>query len=88
MTDTGQQRMILRRTDAHAASSGELADRVKASAHMTLLQENAPSTLLVEGNPDQIKTLVGDVFGWSALPMTTYQVPDARPRVLKPMSGR
>ena len=84
MTQNEQQRTILRRINEDAPSSAEVANRVKESPAITLLQENAPSTLLVEGSPDVIAKVVGGVSGWSASPMMKYQVPDPRPRVLKP----
>ena len=85
MTGIPNSRMILRRIDAQAPTSSEIADRVKrTTTDVTILQEQAPSTLLVEGSPDQIEQVVGDVSGWKAMAMRSYNVPDPRPRVLKP----
>ena len=86
MTEMANSRMILRRVDAQGATSTEVADRVKGTTDVKILQEQAPSTLLVEGDPDQIEQVVGDVSGWKAMAMQRYQVPDSRPRVLKPAS--
>ena len=88
MKDPERRRMILRRVDPQAPPSGELARTVLSSSAVTLLQDNAPSTLLVEGDPAEIARIVGTVPGWSALPVTTYPVPDARPHVRKPGAGR
>ena len=86
MTEMTNSRMILRRVDAQALTSTQVADRVRGTTEVKILQEQAPSTLLVEGRPDQIAQIVGDVSGWKAMAMRRYQVPDPRPRVLKPAS--
>ncbi len=76
--------MILRRMGADAPSSAEAAVRVKGSPDVEVLQQTDPSTLLVEGHPDSIARVVGGLSGWRALPINKYQIPDTKPRVLKP----
>ena len=86
MTETGPRRMILRRTSADAPTSAEMARRVHDTPDITVLQETSPSSLLVEGTPQTLSRAMAGVAGWTSLPVTTYQEPDARPKVLKPPS--
>jgi hypothetical protein len=86
MAGAEQQRMILQRMAPDGLSSAEVASRVNNLPNVTVLQESAPSTVLVEGHPDAINKVAAGLSGWSALPITRYKVPDPRPRVLKPAS--
>lgn len=78
------QRMILRRMGADALSSREAANWIENAEGVSLLRENPPSSLLVEGPEERIAQVVNQLSGWSASPVVTYAVPDPRPKVLKP----
>jgi hypothetical protein len=78
--------MILRRVTPEAMPLAEVAKRIKNFTEVSILQENAPSTLLVEGPPDLIENVVRPLAGWRAMPIVRFDAPDPRPRVLKPAS--
>lgn len=82
MSDT--QRMILRRMDVRADPSEAAASLVEADPDLTLIDRGSASSLLVEGAPEAINHLVGELSGWSAFPMKTYPQPTTRPKVLRP----
>ncbi|MCF4129922.1 hypothetical protein [Methylobacterium sp. SyP6R] len=83
MSDTETQRMILQRVDPGAAPSETAAGKVEADPQVALIERASPSSMLVEGAPAAIDHLVGTLDGWSAFPMTTYDRPTTRPRILR-----
>ncbi len=83
MTEATRERMILRKMEPEGSSFAEVAKRVKDTPAMSLLQDNSPSSLLVEGSADGLSEVMAELSGWSAFPVVTYQRPDPRPRILK-----
>ncbi len=83
MSDTETQRMILQRVDPGAAPSETAVSKVEADPQVALIERASPSSMLVEGAPAAIDHLVGTLDGWNAIPMTTFDRPTTRPRILR-----
>ncbi len=78
-----ESRQILERIDENAAAVGEVAQGLREQARVRVLDESA-SSLLVEGAPEDLERAAAGLAGWRLVPLWRIQVPDTRPRVLRP----
>jgi hypothetical protein len=70
------QRMILRRIDPEAESFDIVLAALKASPEISILEENHPTSFLIQGNATSIS-----LSGWKVFPIVKYQVPDTKTRI-------
>lgn len=75
-------RLVLERVDENAAAVREVAERLREQGQARVLDEGATS-LLVEGELEELKRMVAGLPGWEIVPLQRIPVPDTRPRVLR-----
>ncbi|WP_097535523.1 hypothetical protein [Rhizobium hidalgonense] len=79
MTDTTSQQVILRKEGSAGPSSSEMAEKVGRAGAVVI--DEKPSTLLVEGNEETLRSATESVTGWKAIPMKRYSLPDTRKKI-------